>query len=94
VGKRGSFVRFRSLRRAGSLGPLFTMPVPQPGAWSPPPRAHIVPLDDFGPQADLAVLSSFTPTTARRNVHRKFVDTIIPLGIVNSGPGFTEYGCE
>jgi hypothetical protein len=91
VGKRGSFVRFLQLARARMLGPEFTQPVIRQGAWSPPPRAHIVPLDDFGRDADLETLSSFTQKRPRRNLHRRFVETIVPIGIVNTGPGFTEY---
>ena len=91
IGKRGSFVQFHRAYRKTSLGPEFTLALPNATNWSPPPRAHIVPLDDFGPQADLAVLSSYSKKPARRNVHRKFIQTIVPVGVVNTGPGFTEY---
>jgi hypothetical protein len=92
IGKRGSFIQFRGLHRAVSLGLDFTQALPAGGSWSPPPRAHIVPLDDFGPAADLETLSSFTNKRPKRDQHRRFVETIVPLGVVNSGPGFTEYG--
>lgn len=91
VGKRGSFIQFRKCSRMVTLGSEFTQPLSQAGIWSPPPRAHIVPLDDFGPKADLETLSSFTQTRPKRDQHRRFVDTIVPIGIVNTGPGFTEY---
>jgi hypothetical protein len=91
IGKRGSFVRLLRLWRATTLGVGFTQPVPSQGSWSPPPRAHVVPLDDFGPEADLETLSSFTKTRPKRERHRRFVNTIVPVGIVRTGPGFTEY---
>jgi hypothetical protein len=91
VGKRGSFVRFVSLCRASTLGSEYTQPIARQGSWSPPARAHIVALDDFGPDADLETLSSFTQKRVKRDQHRRFVETIIPLGVVNTGPGFTHY---
>jgi hypothetical protein len=94
IGKRGSFVRFVRLFRAPILGPEYTQPVNRTGTWSPPPRAHIASLDDFGPDADLETLSSFTAKRPRRDRHRRFVETIIPVGIVNTGPGFTRYSRE
>ena len=92
IGKRGSFIAFRQLLRVSDLGADFTQPVQMAGQWSPPARAHIAPLDDFGPDADMAVLSSYSKGKPKRDRHRKFVETIIPLGVVNTGPGFTEYG--
>jgi hypothetical protein len=91
VGKRGSFIQFLGLCRATRLGDGFTQPIQNEQLWSPPPRAHVVPLDDFGPEADLETLSSFTDRSPRRDRHRKFVDTIVPIGLVNTGPGFSEY---
>ncbi len=91
VGKRGSFVQFVGFSRSVELGPEFTQPIQNKKPWTPPPRAHIVPLDDFGPEADLETLSSFTTDSPKRNRHRCAVETIIPLGVVNTGPGFSEY---
>ncbi len=91
VGKRGCFLRFLQLYRSTALGPEFTQPVNRAGGWSPPRHAHIVPLDDFGPEADLETLSSFTQHRPKRDRHRRFVETIVPVGIVNQGPGFTQY---
>jgi hypothetical protein len=91
IGKRGSFVQFVRLSRQTDLGPEFTQPIQNQQTWTPPQRAHIVPLDDFGPDADLETLSSFTPKRPSRDKHRRFIDTIVPLGLVNTGPGFSEY---
>ncbi|MGH7934116.1 MAG: hypothetical protein ACREQN_13275 [Candidatus Binataceae bacterium] len=94
IGKRGSFARFVRLYRAIELGSEFTQPIVRTGLWSPPRRAHFVPLDDFGPDADLETLSSYTQKRPRRNLHRRFIETIVPVGIVNTGPGFTIYNRE
>jgi hypothetical protein len=91
IGKRGSFVQFRGLSRATELNHQFTQPVQNDRPWSPPPRAHIVSLDDFGSEADLATLSSFTDRSPKRDRHRKFVEIVVPMGLVNTGPGFSEY---
>ncbi len=91
VGKRGSFVQFLRLSRLAELSARFTQPVQNAEPWSPPARAHVLSLDDFGPQADLETLSSFTDRRPKRDRHRKFVDTIVPVGLVNTGPGFSEY---
>jgi hypothetical protein len=94
VGKRGSFVQFRGLSRVAELNERFTQPIQNDKPWSPPPRAHVVLLDDFGPEADLQTLSSFTDRSPKRDRHRKFVETIVPIGLVNTGPGFSEYRAE
>lgn len=91
IGKRGSFVQFCGLSRVAELNEQFTQPIQNDRPWSPPPRAHVVSLDDFGPEADLATLSSFTDRSPKRDRHRKFVETIVPMGLVNTGPGFSEY---
>lgn len=89
IGKRGSFIQFTGLSRQSELGSEFTQSAQT--QWVLPPRAHIAPLDDFGPDADLETLSSFTSKKPSRGKHRRFVDTVIPLGLVNTGPGFSEY---
>ena len=55
------------------------------------PRGHRAMLDDFGPKASFAALNSFASKEVRRDLDRKFVETIIPLEIYNSGPGFVHY---
>ena len=76
---------------ASRLGEGFTQPVQNEQPWSPPLRAHVVSLDDFGPEADLATLSWFTDRSPKRDRHRKFVQQDLPIGLVNTGPGFSEY---
>ena len=91
IGKRGSFIQYLGSQRLAKLGTDFTQPLENQTTFNLPPRAHIVPLDDFGPEANLQALSSYTADSVKRDKHRKFVNTLVPLGIVNTGPGFTEY---
>ncbi len=90
VGRRGSFIQFVGLARQPALTLAFTQPQAENG-FVVPPRWHVAPLDDFGPEATLDVLSSYSAAAARRDRHRRFVQTIVPLGLVNVGPGFSEY---
>lgn len=92
VGKRGSFVQFIRLWRLSEIDLGFTQPTDRD--WQLPPRHHVAPLDDFGPEASLSVLSSFSQKRASRDRHRRFIHTVIPIGVTNTGPGFTEYGME
>lgn len=92
IGKRGSFIQFVGMKRCSEVGAGFTQRAD--GTWSMPPKAHIAPLDDFGPDAALGPLSSFSDERAVRGKHRVLADTVIPLGITNTGPGFTEYRSE
>lgn len=91
IGKRGSFIQYSGMHRLVELGAGFTQPVDGKPSFILPQRSHIVPLDDFGPEASLQILSSYTTESAKRDIHRKYVNTIVPLGIINTGHGFTEY---
>jgi hypothetical protein len=91
IGKRGSFNQFRRWERRVNLDLSFTQPLQRDRSYSLPPRCHIAYLDDFGPQATLEILSSFSTKKAVIDKHRKFVETIVPLGLINTGPGFSEY---
>lgn len=93
IGKRGSFVQFMGLERGTTLSSGYTQPSLENG-FEMPRRWHVAVLDDFGPEASLQVLSSYTPARALRGKHRIFSQTIVPLGLVNSGPGFSEYARE
>jgi hypothetical protein len=94
VGKRGSFIQYLGAARRSDLSSEFTQPVEGNSTLHVPPLCHFAPLDDFGPEANFETLSSFSGTAAKRDKHRVFVSTMIPLGVVNTGPGFTEYAAE
>lgn len=92
IGKRGSFVQFLGFTRIPSVDGSFTQPLT--GAEALPRSAHIAVLDDFGPDADLETLSSFSAAAAKRDKHRRFVRTLVPLGLTNTGPRFSEYRAQ
>ena len=91
LGKRGSFVQYLESTELSVLDESFTRPVHEdPGsAWG-----HRASLDDFGPGATFDALNSYSATNMKRGVHRKFVDTLVPLGVRNLGPGFWHYSRE
>lgn len=91
VGKRGSFIQFLELGRQSELDASFTAVYDLVNGFSMPPAWHVQSLDDFGPEASLDVLSTYSATSAKRDRHRIFRNTIIPLGLASAGPGFTEY---
>lgn len=91
VGKRGSFVQFLDLSRAERLGTEYTAAIDPLQGFNVPDAWQLQPLDDFGPQAAFERLSSFSPARAERGRHRVFATTVIPLGLTDSGPGFSEY---
>lgn len=90
VGKRASFVQFVGVDWRDELDATFTQRM-DGGAIVMPPRAHVVPLDDLGPRADLETLSPYSSKRAEAEKHRVYVNTLVPLGVANTGPGFTEY---
>jgi hypothetical protein len=90
IGKRGSFIQFLGFSRRETLGTSFTQPF-ELGSLAIPQRVHLAMLDDFGPEANLDALNSYSATPIRRDKHRKFVKTLVPMGVVNAGPGFTQY---
>jgi hypothetical protein len=90
IGKRGSFIQYLGVERVRDLSSNFTQPIDNV-SMTAPGRMHISTLDDFGPEANLEALNSYSTTAIKRGKHRKFVQTIIPLGLINAGPGFSEY---
>lgn len=93
IGKRGSFVQFGGLEWRDALDASFTQPL-DGGAVRMPPRSHVALLDDLGPEADLASLSPYSPKRALAGRHRVYVNTLVPIGVTNAGPGFTEYRAD
>lgn len=94
VGKRGSFIQFLGLSRQTALGLEFTAPIEPGRDFDVPAAWHLQPLDDFGPGASFDTLSSYSSARAVRGRERVFTTTVIPLGMINSGPGFSEYRAE
>ncbi|MGD0369622.1 MAG: hypothetical protein ABSA94_19390 [Acidobacteriaceae bacterium] len=90
VGKRGSFIQFMEYSRQVELGPAFTQPL-DVGELKPTSGMHIAVLDDFGPEANFEALNSFSTIPIRRDKQRILRETLVPLGLVNVGPGFSEY---
>jgi hypothetical protein len=90
IGKRGGFIQFTGMRHRQALSPNFTQPMTDLDLRIMP-LMHLAMLDDFGPEANIEVLNSFSTMPIRRDKHRKFVQTLVPLGLVNVGPGFAEY---
>ncbi len=91
VGKRGSFIQFQGRGRAVDLGPEFTEPLEPGRPYEITRTGHLAVLDDFGLEADIEALNSYSETPIKREKHRRFVPTLVPLAVVNEGPGFTEY---
>ncbi len=90
LGKRGSFVQYLRTGRLKTLDGTFTQPVDETEG-KLPAGGHRAALDDFGPKASFAALNSFAPTEVQRGIDRQFVETIVPLNVYNSGPGFVHY---
>lgn len=94
IGKRGSFVQFLGLSRTITLGLEFTARIESGQDFDVPAAWHLQQLDDFGPGATFETLSSYSSARALRGRDRVFTTTVVPLGLVNSGPGFSEYRRE
>ena len=92
LGKRGSFVQYLGAKRTDQLNESFTQLLDH--AATVPAGVHFAWLDDFGPEANFEALNSFSKTPIKRGKHRKFEQTLVPLGLVRSGPGFSEYGSQ
>lgn len=91
LGKRGSFIQYVAREEADCLTDEYTVEIQRGVDMVVPLRCHTAPLDDFGPDADLETLSTFSEIPAKAGRHRIWRETIIPLGRVRSGHGFTEY---
>lgn len=91
VGKRGSFLQFLRFERVDELDGAYTAPITPGEDFRISATWHLQQLDDFGPEATFARLSTFSTERSRRGRDRVFTTTVIPLGLVRSGPGFSEY---
>lgn len=94
-GKRGSFFQYYGCDQREKLDHSFTRPVVEmekDEVETDESLTHeIATLDDFGPGATFDALNSFSASVMKRGVHRKFVETTIPLKVRNFGFGFTDY---
>lgn len=90
IGKRGSFIQYAGSSRLAELTAEFTQPL-ESKELRVAVGVHIAVLDDFGPEMNLEALNSFGATAIKREKHRRFRRTVVPLGLVNVGPGFAEY---
>jgi hypothetical protein len=48
-------------------------------------------MDDFGPELDFETVNSYSSKPIKRDRHRAFIRTVVPLGLHRVGPGFSEY---
>ncbi len=93
IGKRGGFIQFLGASRLTDLADGYTQPL-DAEQLRVVPWGHIAILDDFGPDANLDALNSYTSTPIKRDRHRRFVHTLVPLQVLNVGPVFTEYASQ
>lgn len=89
-GKRGSFVQYARCERISNLDASFTQSINRLSG-ELPTLCHLAIMDDFGPEASFEALNSFSSLKIKRGAHRLFVETVVPLGIRNVGPGFVHY---
>jgi hypothetical protein len=90
LGRRGSFLQYLSGQRQPELDSTFTQEL-NDGDTNLPARGQREMLDDFGTRASFAALNSFSTTAVQGGVHRRFVETMVPLKVHNAGPGFVHY---
>jgi hypothetical protein len=79
------------MSRLDELGTEFTEPLTAGKAYESIRPGYLAVLDDFGKEANIDALNSYTQTAIKRDRHRRFVHTLVPSAVINEGPGFTEY---
>ena len=89
-GKRGSYFQYEGGEEREALDASFTKGLLDDGEI--PTRCHLATMDDFGPDANFDALNSFSETPMKRGKHRTWLETVVPLGVRNAGPGFVHYG--
>ncbi len=90
LGKRGSFFQYLGYSVEQHLDSTFTQAVDKEPVDSIA-GGHRATLDDFGAGATFDALNSFSPTEIKWEIHRRFVETFVPLSAYNTGPGFIHY---
>jgi hypothetical protein len=90
LGKRGSFFQYLGCLEWRDLDSTFTQPVDEDGGGATIGGQRAA-LDDFGAAASFEALNSFSASEMKWEIHRKFVETAIPLKVHNTGPSFTHY---
>jgi len=90
LGKRGSFLQYLGNSEEQRLDSTFTQ-VADKHPVDPIVAGQRATLDDFGAGATFDALNSFSPAQIKWEVHRRFVETFVPLSVYNTGPGFTHY---
>jgi hypothetical protein len=83
-------MQYLSGDRQESLASAFTEALDKNVAGSPR-GGYIAAMDDFGAKATFAALNSFSASSVKRDIDRRFVETHIPMTVYNSGPGFVHY---
>jgi hypothetical protein len=90
LGKRGSFFQYLGYAEQQELDSTFTRVVDK-NLGGLAAGGHRATLDDFGSGATFDALNSFSPTRIKPGIHRRFVETVVPFNVHNTGPGFTQY---
>lgn len=88
-GKRGSFFQFEGSEERAELDDTFAIPTNAPGPIAS--RCHLATLDDFGPESTFDALNSYSSTPMKRGRDRIWIESVVPLGVYNVGPGFVHY---
>ena len=90
LGKRGSFFQYLGYSEQEELDSTFTRVVDKDLGRSAFGGDRAT-LDDFGSGPSFDALNSFSATKIKLGIHRRFVETIVPFNVHNTGPGFTHY---
>jgi hypothetical protein len=90
LGKRGSFFQYVGYLEQQDLDFTFTRALGKDLA-EPAVGVLRATLDDFGSGATFGALNSFSPSKIKWDIHRRFVETVVPFSLHNTGPGFTHY---
>ena len=91
LGKRGSFVQYCGRERRPKLDASFTQRFDEVSS-ALPEAVHLATLDDFAPEPRFSnAFHTFSRTGIKREIHRSFVEAVVPMGVQNFGFGFVQY---